>query len=169
MAPQAHSLKRMASHDDTRSEDGEQEPDFKPLTPEEARELRKKYPPLSPFRVIAWQVLLGLLAAVMAWWATGRASVGWSALYGAAVVVLPTALFARGVLGRGAAGGSGAALARMFGWELVKIVVAVAMMLAAPRVVAGLSWLAMLLAMVLVMKAYWIAFWVHSRSVAANK
>lgn len=152
--------------DDTEVE--AQEPDFKPLTPDEAQALRARYPSLSPWRVVLWQILLGVAVTGAAWGVTGRAGIAWSALYGAAVVVVPTALFARGVVGRGAAGGSGAMLLRFFGWEAVKIVVALAMMLAAPKVVPGLSWLTLVVAMVLVMKAYWVAFWWHSRTLSAN-
>jgi len=43
------------------------------------------------------------------------------------------------------------------GWELVKIVLTVAMLAAAPRLVPGLSWLALLAGMVITMKTYWIA------------
>lgn len=163
-APGAILAVRMPDIRDMQSEDEAGEPDFKPLTPEEARALRAKHPPLSPVRVVLWQILLGVLVTGVAWMATGQARIAWSALYGAAVVVVPTALFARGVMGRGASGGSGAMLLRFFGWEAVKIVVALAMMLAAPRLVAGLSWLTLVVAMVLVMKAYWIAFWWHSRT-----
>jgi ATP synthase protein I len=153
---------------DMHPDDEAPESDFKPLTPDEARVLRAKYPPLSPLRVILWQILLGVLVVVVVWGVTGRTSLAMSALYGAAVVVVPTLLFARGLMGRGVAGGPSAALLRFFGWEAVKIVVALAMMVAAPRVVAGLSWLTLVVSMVLVMKAYWIAFWWQSRTNVTN-
>jgi len=49
-----------------------------------------------------------------------------------------------------------------FGWELVKIMLTVAMLAAAPKVVAHLSWLALLVGMVVTMKTYWIALMVRS-------
>ena len=49
-----------------------------------------------------------------------------------------------------------------FGWEMVKIVLTVAMLAAAPRLVAQLSWLALLAGMVVTMKTYWIALMVQS-------
>jgi ATP synthase protein I len=42
-------------------------------------------------------------------------------------------------------------------WEMVKIGVAVALLAAAPRVVQGLSWPALLVAMVVCMKVNWLA------------
>ena len=52
---------------------------------------------------------------------------------------------------------AGGALTGLFGWELVKIALTVAMLAAAPRLVPGLSWLALLAGMVVTMKTYWIA------------
>ena len=49
------------------------------------------------------------------------------------------------------------AMAGLMGWELVKIALTVAMLAAAPRLVPGLSWLALLAGMVITMKTYWIA------------
>lgn len=49
----------------------------------------------------------------------------------------------------------------LFGWELVKVAMTVAMLAAAPRLVPGLSWLALLAGMVVTMKTYWIALMVR--------
>ena len=46
---------------------------------------------------------------------------------------------------------------RFMFWEMVKIGVAVAMLLAAPRVVPDLSWPALLVAMIVCMKVNWLA------------
>ena len=43
-------------------------------------------------------------------------------------------------------------------WELVKLVLSVALLILASRLVAGLHWPAMVLAFVVVVKAYWLAF-----------
>ena len=42
-------------------------------------------------------------------------------------------------------------------WELVKLLLSVALLVVASRVVPNLHWLAMLLAFVVVVKAYWLA------------
>lgn len=49
----------------------------------------------------------------------------------------------------------GAVLARFAVWELAKLLLAVAMMVAAPRLVSDLSWLVLLLALVVCLKVNW--------------
>lgn len=133
------------------------DPDFKPLSAEEARRLREKNPPLSPWRVVAGQIVVGLVVALAAWGLTGSRSVGWSAAYGALAVVIPAALFARGLASRVSSMNPGAAVFGFFLWEMVKIALTVAMLFAAPRLVNALSWPAMLVGLVLTMKVYWAA------------
>ena len=53
-------------------------------------------------------------------------------------------------------------------WEAAKVVVTLAMLLAAPRVVAQLSWLAMVASFVVTMKMYWVVWWLQSRRPAAQ-
>lgn len=131
--------------------------DFKPLTADEARQLREKSPPLSPWRVITGQSVVGLLVALAAWGLTGSRSVGWSAGYGALAVVLPAVMFARGLTSRVSSMNPGAAVFGFFLWEMVKIALTVAMLFAAPRLVSGLSWPAMLVGLVVTMKVVWVA------------
>jgi len=50
-----------------------------------------------------------------------------------------------------------AALLRFFSWELIKLGLCVALLCAAPRVVADLNWLALLAALVVVTKIHWLA------------
>jgi ATP synthase protein I len=52
-------------------------------------------------------------------------------------------------------------MARFFVWELAKLVLTVAMLAAAPRLVKDLSWLALLVGMVVTMKTYWVALQVR--------
>lgn len=141
----------------TEAED--EEPDFKPLTHQEAQEWRKRHPMPSVWRMVAGQALVGVLVALLAWGVSGKLSVAWSAGYGALAVVIPAAVFARGMarVRRMA----GAAMVGFFGWELVKIMLTVAMLAAAPKVVPQLHWLALLLGMVATMKTYWVALWVR--------
>ena len=140
-------------HEDTPDLDG----DFKPLTAEEAQRLRDRKPLISPWRVIAIQVVAGLLVALAAWGLTGRQNLGWSAGYGALAVVLPAAVFARGLTGRFASLNPGTAVFGFFLWEMVKLALTMAMLIAAPRLVVALSWPAMLIGLVVTMKAAWVA------------
>ncbi|GAA3986034.1 ATP synthase subunit I [Comamonas faecalis] len=129
--------------------------DFKPLTPQEAQEWRKRHPALSVWRIVGGQALVGVLVVLVAWLLTRQPSVAWSAGYGALSVLLPSTLFARAMARK--RDDAGAVVAGFLGWELVKIALTIAMLVAAPRLVAGLSWLALLAGMVVVMKMYWIA------------
>jgi len=138
-----------------------EESDFKPLTAQEAQQWRRRHPPLSVWKVVAGQALVGVLVGLVAWLVTGRASVGWSAAYGALAVVVPAALFARGVLRHKASVNQRAAMVGFFGWEIAKIVLTVALLAAAPRLVPGLSWIALLVGMVIAMKTYWVALLVR--------
>ena len=47
------------------------------------------------------------------------------------------------------------------GWELVKIVLTIAMLAAAPLWVSQLSWLALVVGMLVTMKTYWVALLVR--------
>jgi ATP synthase protein I len=136
------------------------EADFKPLNAEEARLWRSRHPSLSPWRVVVWQVVAGGLAALVAWLLVGRVEVAASVGYGALSVILPAAVLARGMARQ--TGAAGAALVRFFVWELVKVVLTVAMLVAAPRLVSHLSWLALLAGFVVAMKVYLVAMWLHS-------
>ena len=138
-----------------------EESDFKPLTAQEAEQWRRRNPPISVWKVVASQALVGLLTALLAWALTGSAQVGWSAAYGALAVVAPAALFARGVLRQKASADSRAAMVGFFGWEIAKILLTVALLAAAPRLVPGLNWIALLAGMVIAMKTYWVALLVR--------
>lgn len=140
-------------------EDAAAQAEFKPLSADEARQWREQHPALSPWRIVAWQAVVGSLAAGLAWLVSGRETLAGSVLYGALAVVLPASVLARAMSRQ--SGAAGAALAGFFVWELVKIVLTVAMLVAAPRVVPQLSWPAMLAGFVVAMKVYWVAMWLH--------
>lgn len=139
--------------------DEAQDEGFKPLTREEAQKVRASNPALSLWSVWAGQAGVGILVALLAWALTGQARMGWSAGYGALAVVVPAALFARGLSRQKSARHGNAALAGFFVWEMVKIALTVAMLFAAPRLVDGLNWLALLAGFVVTMKVYWVAMW----------
>lgn len=134
----------------------DEEPQIKPLTPEEAQAWRQRQPRMSMWRVLAAQVVVGALCALVAALVAGREA-GWSAAYGALAIVVPAALFARGVArNSGRAGYASGAIARLFAWEFVKLVLCIAMLAAAPVLVPNLHWLALLAGMVVTMKTYWL-------------
>ena len=139
--------------------DEAQDEGFKPLTREEAQKIRASNPPVSLWVVLAGQVGVGILVALLVWVLTGQPRMGWSAAYGALAVVIPAALFARGLSRQKSATHGNAALVGFFVWEMVKIALTVAMLFAAPRLVEGLNWLALLAGFVVTMKVYWVAMW----------
>ena len=137
-------------------DDEDDEPVAK-LTPEQASALRAKNPSVSPWRVIAVQAALGGVVAALAWLVTARQEVGWSALYGAAIAVVPGALMARGATRRLPGNSPGLSAVSLLSWSFVKIAVSVAMLLLAPRLIQPLSWPALLVALVLCIQVYWLA------------
>jgi ATP synthase protein I len=138
---------------------GAVEEEFKPLTREEAEKLRRVTPVLSLWRVVLAQVGVGCLVAAVSWLITGQASVVWSAGYGALAVILPAAIFARGLSRQQSRLQGSAALAGFVVWEMVKVALTVAMLLLAPRLIVDLSWLALVAGFVVTMKVYWAAMW----------
>lgn len=66
-------------------------------------------------------------------------------------------MFVRGVTRGSRAGPASVALSRFFAWELIKLALTVAFLAAAPWLVGGLSWLALLAGVVAAMQMYWVA------------
>jgi ATP synthase protein I len=140
-----------------RAFDGEAEgAPFTPLTRAEAELFRQRHPALSPWRVIAAQLALGAFAAVVAGLVAGRAGAV-SALYGAAVVVVPGALMARGATSRLSSLSPMVSAVSMLAWGFVKMAASVALLVLASRIVPGVVWPVLLAAMVLCMLSYWFA------------
>lgn len=133
------------------------EEDFIPLTAEQAQALRAQNPSVSPWWVVLGQVLVGTVVVLATWLLTGSAAAAKSCAWGVLAVVLPAALFARGLTGQFARANLGTAMVSFFVWELAKIVVTVGVMYVAYRVEVNLNWLAMLAGLVLTMKVYWLA------------
>jgi ATP synthase protein I len=154
------------------TEDGAEQESFKTWTKEEVQAWRRANPPMSPWRVVAAQAVAGLVCCAAVWAFTQRSEAAWSALYGAGAVVLPGVLLARGMtrdLGN-TPGVAAAAVFRFMFWEFVKIGAAVAMLWAAPRVVPGLSWPALLVTMVVCMKMnWWALLWRRAPPVSKPK
>ena len=156
-----------ASHDssDDRLLD---DPEFKPLSAQEAQALRESMPALSPWRVVGMQAMVGVLVALATWGVTQNPAKAWSAGYGALVVVIPGALFARGLMGQFSSLNRTTAGFGFFLWEAVKIFVSGGMLFAAPRLVADLDWLAMLIGLIVTLKVYWVALLVRPKSNRIN-
>ena len=130
---------------------------FKPLTREEAQALRERQPRLSPWWVIGAQVAVGGLVALLAALVGTAPGAGWSALYGAATVVVPGALLARGMTSPLGSVSPGLGAVGFMLWEFVKIAASIAMLMLAPKLVQPLSWPALLVGLVLCMMVYWLA------------
>jgi ATP synthase protein I len=148
-------------------EDGAQDPEFKPLTREEARQWRASQPVFSVWRLVGVQLLAGVATGLLGWLLMQSVSVGWSVLYGAASVVIPSALMAYGLtssaLARLTSGFAQAAFAGFLLWEGVKVLLVVAMLWLAPTVVPELNWLGLLAGLVVVLKVYWLGLWIQTR------
>jgi ATP synthase protein I len=139
------------------AEDGAVNASFKRLSREEAAVLRAQEPPVSPWRVIATQVAVGVAAALIGGLLTGRSEVAWSMLYGAATVVVPGALMARGMTSKLSSMAPGASAVSFMLWEFVKIAVSLVMLVIAGKIVQPLVWPALLVGLVVCMKVYWVA------------
>jgi len=140
-----------------------EESDFSPLTPEQAQRLIAQNPSLSVWWVLSAQLVVGVLAAMVAGILTGQGASAWSAFYGCLAVVIPGALFARGLRSQFSSISAVTAGFGFFVWEAVKIGVSVAMLAAAPRLVADLDWLAMLIGLIVTLKVYWLALLVRRK------
>ena len=136
---------------------------FKPLTRFQAQALRQNHRMLSPWSVLAGQATFGLVISVATWVVTGRVNLAWSVLYGAVAVVLPGAVFARGLMSKVSSINPAAAVTGFFLWETMKVGLVLAMLFAAPKIVQDLSWPAMLVGLIVTMKIVWLVLWVVFR------
>jgi ATP synthase protein I len=135
----------------------------KALTREQVQQLGLQRPAVSVWQVLLWQALVGLAMALALGLWSGRWEWALSLLYGAAAVVVPGLVFARGLTGRLSSINPGTAVMGFFVWEFVKIGLTIAILVAAPRWVEGLSWPALLVGLVVTMKVVWPVVWFKSR------
>jgi ATP synthase protein I len=131
------------------------EQDFNPLTAQEAAAWRAQHRELSPWWGLPVQLAAGSVVSLLVAWCWG-ATAAWSAAYGALSVVVPYAVFARGVLKPRQAGDAAAAVASFFVWEVAKIGLTLAMLMLANKLVVPLSWPALLGGLVVTMKTSWV-------------
>lgn len=135
--------------------------EFKPLTADEARQWRQRNPAMSPWRVIGMQAVMACVVAVVVWWGFGRVAAV-SAVYGSVSVIFPAMVLVCGLRKQPLLKDSGAAFLSFVVWEVVKVVLTVALLLAAPKLVPHLNWLALVAGFVVTMKVYWVAAWLQS-------
>ncbi|MFM7801202.1 MAG: ATP synthase subunit I [Limnohabitans sp.] len=128
-----------------------------PWSAQQAQAWRQSQPHLSVWWVLAAQVLVAvfLASAFALWFASGALWLSW--VYGAMTVVVPAALFARGLRSRTSSMHAlGAALGLMV-WQSVKWMLSVLFLVMAPRIVPELSWPALLAGLIVTLKVYWLA------------
>lgn len=134
-----------------------------PLTPQQAQELRSRLQWVSPWSVVGVQAAVGSLCVLVAGLWSASPEVAKSALWGMMAVLVPAALMAK-VMGLPPADHAAAAMKRLARWQGVKILLTVAILVAAVRWTDHLSWPAMLLTLVLCLKVYGLALlWMHRR------
>jgi ATP synthase protein I len=147
--------------------DADNEPEFEPLTAEEAQAWRLRNPALLPWRIIGLQAGVGGLMVLLTWLWTGEQNLAYSVAWGALAVVVPAMVFARALSRQMRFVKPRSALVGLFVWELVKIVLTVALLLVAPKLISDVSWLALLASFVVTIKVYWLAMvlgWVQRKS-----
>lgn len=148
------------------------EDDVVPLTAEQAAQLRvrlrKTGSLLSPWRLIAGQAIVGALLALAVWLVTGKSAMAVSVAYGALAVVIPAVLFARGLMSQFSSMNAITAGFGFFVWEMLKIAVTIALIAVAPKLVEGLDWLAMLIGLIVTMKAVWLVLWLSGKLSSAG-
>lgn len=140
---------------------------FRRWTHEDAAQLRKTQPAISPWRIVLWMLMAALVIGAIAWMAFDTVT-ALSAAYGSLAVAIPAAVLARGMTSplsrmNVAAG----ALAFML-WEMVKIGLSIGMLILAPSLIADLSWPALLVGLILTMKVYFVAAIVKPKPQSAS-
>lgn len=143
--------------------DAESQREPERLTAGQAQELRvrlgKTGSLISPWQIIVGQLLAGVVFAVVAWLITGKSSVAVSMAYGTLAVVVPAAVFARGLMSQFSSLNALTAGFGFFVWEMIKIVATVVLIAIAPKLVADLDWLAMLIGLIVTMKVVFVLLW----------
>ncbi|MBH2015500.1 MAG: ATP synthase subunit I [Burkholderiales bacterium] len=134
-------------------------PPISPLTREEAQALLARQPSFTVWQALAWQTAFGLLVALVWGVVTWSPSAFASALYGAAVVVVPNAMMARGVFGRNA----GRSVGGLVLWEVLKLCLSGALMVLAPAVLSPVHWAALLVTLVVCLKSIGLALFLQQR------
>jgi ATP synthase protein I len=137
--------------------------EFKLWSREEAQVWRRQNPAVSPWYIVGAQILVGLICCLIAGVVVQRGSAVLSALYGVAVVVVPSSLLARGL--GGSSNNPLVSVSKFMLWSVVKLCLAVAMLVLAVKVVPNLSWVILLITVFVCIKVNWVAFLWRTRRV----
>ena len=153
------------THPDTDGEDALKEQEFQPWSAEQAQAWRQSQSAQSVWRVLAVQLLVAVFGASAfgLWFQSGMLWLSW--FYGAMTVIIPGALFARGLTSPVASLNAMSAAMSFAAWQGVKWIFAVLFLVLAPRLVPELSWPALLAGLIVTTKVYWLALvWGKPRS-----
>ncbi|MET0382938.1 MAG: ATP synthase subunit I [Burkholderiaceae bacterium] len=126
------------------------------LSAREAAAFRDQRSAPSPWRVVLVQVEAGAVLALLIGLLFGMPAC-WSAAYGAATVILPGALMARGATRLADSKSPMATAANLLGWTAAKLVCTVAMLAAAGKILHPIVWPALLAALAGCLTVYWVA------------
>ena len=138
--------------------DEQEAPAAPPLSRAEVQSLLRRKPQVSVWRVVVLQAVVGLVVALGAWFlSAGNAAVALSAFYGAAIIAVPSALFALSIQLWLSKLKPGVAVYGFALGELLKIGLTIVLLFFVPRIVQPLSWPAMLIAVAVTLQVYWVA------------
>ncbi len=132
------------------------------LSAQEAEAFRNQRNAPSPWRVVLVQVETGAVISLLVGLMFGLPAL-WSALYGAATAIVPSALMARGATRMADSKSPMATALGLLGWESAKIICSVAMLVSAIRVLHPVVWPALLVALAGCLTVYWVALAWRSR------
>ena len=132
------------------------------LSAQEAEAFRDQRSAPSPWRVVLVQAEAGAVVALLMGLVFGLPAL-WSASYGAATAIVPSALMARGATRMADSKSPMATAMSLLGWESAKIVCSMAMLVAATRVLHPVVWPALLVALAGCLTVYWVALAWRSR------
>jgi ATP synthase protein I len=129
---------------------------FRRYSRQEAEQLRKASPQVSPWRVVLWMLVAAVVIGSVSWLSFDLTT-ALSAAYGSLVVSLPAAVLARGMTSPLSRMNVTAGAMAFMLWEMVKIGLSIGMLMLAPNLIAGLNWPALLVGLILTMKVYFVA------------
>ena len=140
----------------------EEDPLPRRLTATEAEAFRGQRSAPSPWRVVLVQAEAGALIALLVGLTFGLPAL-WSALFGVATAVLPSALMARGATRMADSKSPLLTALSLLGWESAKIVCSIALLVCAARVLHPVVWPALLVTLAGCLTVYWVALMWRSR------
>jgi ATP synthase protein I len=132
------------------------------LSATEARAFRDQRTAPSPWRVVLVQAETGAVISLLVGLVFGFPAL-WSALYGAATAIVPSALMARGATRMADSKSPLTTALGLLVWESAKIICSMAMLVVAVRVLHPVVWPALLVALAGCLTVYWVALAWRSR------